>query len=117
MKEKWWIFLILAVGAIGVYIWIKNQPPPPCSGDECEEPKSIKFVCRVSQALPGPLSRAYKKGLDGKLYPSTAYTKSAAMEEVRELYMEDNPDATRVQVACFSCDIVKDAPGRAICDQ
>jgi hypothetical protein len=77
---------------------------------------SINFVCRVSQAIPA-VPGLYPKGTDGKLHPSTSSSKSAAIEEVRELYMADNPDAKRVQVACFSCDIVKDALGRAICDQ
>jgi len=79
------------------------------------KPPSINYVCRASQAIPG-VPGLYPKGTDGKLYPSTADSKSAAMDEVRMQYMGDHPDAKRVQVACFDCDIVKDVPGRKICD-
>jgi hypothetical protein len=101
MKEKWWIFLILAVGAVGVYIWIKNQPPPPCSGDDCED-QSVTYGCRVRAQTW--LRGFDKKGKNGKVYSSTASTKSKASRESVEAYKEEFPGADKIDVNCWDCD-------------
>lgn len=73
-------------------------------------PPTINYVCRVVQ-----LSEYLNRETKARLYPSRAYSRSAAIEDAKEQYEEDYPDAVRVQAACFSCDIVKDKDGLRIC--